>query len=56
MKKRLIATLAGLACAFAAHAAYPEKPVTVIVPFAPGGSTDTVARMMRSAMVNAAPP
>ena len=46
MKKRLIATLAGLACAFAAHAAYPEKPVTVIVPFAPGGSTDTVARMM----------
>lgn len=46
MKKKLIATLAGLAVAFAAQAAYPDKPVTIIVPFAPGGSTDTVARMM----------
>mgnify|MGYP003586741376 CR=1 FL=1 len=46
MKNRLIATLAGLAVAFAAQAAYPDKPVTIVVPFAPGGSTDTVARMM----------
>ena len=26
--------------------AYPNKPITVIVPFPPGGSTDTIARAM----------
>ena len=30
----------------AACAAYPEKPIKVIVGFAPGGRTDTVARLM----------
>ncbi len=43
MKKTLFAlTLAGLAGA--AAAAYPEKPITIVVPFAAGGPTDKVAR------------
>jgi tripartite-type tricarboxylate transporter receptor subunit TctC len=45
--KRLIAGLAlGLGLASQVFAAYPDKPVTIIVPFPPGGSTDMVARVI----------
>lgn len=51
--KKSAATLAALAFSAAvglAQAAYPDKPITMIVPFAAGGPTDTVARSVAQVM------
>jgi len=44
----LIALAAGFACAQAQT--FPSRPVTLIVPFPPGGSTDTAARIIGERM------
>jgi len=44
----------GAICAAAAHAqTYPNKPITVIVPFGPGSATDTIARVVSQNLATA---
>ena len=49
MKRLLLVSLIS-ALATTAWAEYPEKPVTIVVPFAAGGPTDKVARDLAEAM------
>jgi tripartite-type tricarboxylate transporter receptor subunit TctC len=57
-KASLLLAAAVSAFAFAhapasAQAAYPNKPMRIIVPFSPGGATDTLARMMGQKLTEA---
>ena len=41
------------ACALVAatvHAAFPDRPITIVVPYAPGGAADAVARLLATHM------
>ena len=47
---KLWALVAALFVSFGATAQYPDKPVRLIVPFAPGGVTDTSGRVIAEAL------
>src|SRR3954470_23244592 len=50
MIKPIVAIALSAAAAVAAAQGFPARPVTLIVPFPPGGSTDTAARIVAEAM------
>jgi tripartite-type tricarboxylate transporter receptor subunit TctC len=52
MLKRLFVLLA-LLCPAAAHADWPQRPVTLIVPYAAGGITDVLARVTAERLTRA---
>ena len=49
IKRLFVAAIAGL-CALAAHAAYPDRPIRLVVPFPAGSGTDIVARQLAEEM------
>jgi tripartite-type tricarboxylate transporter receptor subunit TctC len=43
----------GVLASTATFAAYPDRPITLIVPFAPGGANDVVARVVQQPLADA---
>jgi tripartite-type tricarboxylate transporter receptor subunit TctC len=46
MLLRVLFLILAAAFAVAAHAEYPEKPIKIVVPYPPGGSTDLLTRII----------
>lgn len=49
-RRTFLAAAAFAAMTLSAHAAWPERPVTLIVPWAAGGGTDAVARVLAAGL------
>ena len=48
--RRTFLAACALAAASLAHAAYPDRTITIVVPYAPGGAADALARVLAAKM------
>jgi tripartite-type tricarboxylate transporter receptor subunit TctC len=48
--RRILVAACALAAVSLAHAAWPERTITIVVPYAPGGAADALARVLATKM------